>query len=268
MSSASTGIQTHGFIAKLGRTITIIRSLVIRESLTLFGAGIVGILKPFLPPTLLLFFFLLLRPLIFGRFTLETMQPVLLITGITMFFMFRSILARGLKLGKPTGPHFHFPFLKPYHLFASWGILYWNIFMLAMAALLLACFCIGVTFELTNWHYIVLGTTTLFVFSIGFGMVAWSLTVHFPFLLWPLHAFQRLFLWVSGVIIPVGSLPPSIQMYFAWNPVLNCIEMTRYGLGLNSSALFHDLSYCWLWSIALLAIGMLTSSHVERTCRK
>lgn len=68
---------------------------------------------------------------------------------------------------------------------------------------------------------------------------------------------RRPLIFISGVIFSVKGLPPDIQWYLSWNPLLHFVEGIRLYAAGHKVFMFWDLIYACLVSASMLGIGFL-----------
>lgn len=68
---------------------------------------------------------------------------------------------------------------------------------------------------------------------------------------------RRPLILMSGVIFPVTALPPAIQWYLSWNPLLQFIEGIRYFAAGHPVFMYWDLAYASVLSVAVFGIGYI-----------
>ncbi|ACL72392.1 ABC 2 transport system integral membrane protein [Thioalkalivibrio sulfidiphilus HL-EbGr7] len=62
---------------------------------------------------------------------------------------------------------------------------------------------------------------------------------------------------LSGVIIPLQTLPHQVQVYVIYNPVVHGLESLRLSFFEGYKSLPGiDLTYLWLWSLSMIALGL------------
>lgn len=66
---------------------------------------------------------------------------------------------------------------------------------------------------------------------------------------------RRPLIFISGVIFSVKSLPPDIQWYLSWNPLLHFTEGARYYAAGHQVFMYWDIDYAIIVSVAMLGLG-------------
>lgn len=246
-----------------------IHALAVRETQLLFdGKKRLGWINIYLHPLLFITGITMLRPFLFGRFSVDRLEPVLPITGILMFFMFRDLLVRSIRMGKPVNGLYNFSRVTPVRYITSLALVYWNKYMPLMTGLLLVCHELGVKIQLNNWLYAVLGPVILIAFGLGAGLFFWSFLQAYPYFTFMFTYLPMLLFWVSGLLYSATSLPVRIQWYLSWNPIFVCIEMARFGLGSDTSNFFIAPLYVALCAFISLAFGLLLANRASRIYRQ
>nr|WP_165662591.1 ABC transporter permease [Oceanimonas sp. MB9] len=103
-----------------------------------------------------------------------------------------------------------------------------------------------------------LGWTSLWALALGFALVV-SVTAHLvPEIGKIIKMLSLPLMIISGVILPLNSLPHSLLEYLMLNPIVHGLELLRasffehYHMVPGTSAL-----YLWLWILGLNALGLL-----------
>ncbi|MCL2001014.1 MAG: hypothetical protein FWG74_06230 [Planctomycetes bacterium] len=256
------------FLRRFGFRLGILRALAVRETHLLSAGSLFGWFSVYFQPFLMVAGFILIRPVIFGRFRIDSLEPVLFITSFLPFFMFTELVKKSFRFKKPLGGVFNFSTVSALDMFVTWAVVAWNRYMSLMTALIAACYLLGEKVDLSEWLYAIAGPLGLLFLGLGCGMTFWGLLLRYPYARMLLASFPRVLFWCSGILYSAVSLPPFLQEYMAWNPVFNCIEMLRFGVGLDSSSIFLRPGYAALISLAMLCLGSLLCRQGGKAYRR
>ena len=253
---------------RLDTRIRTIWALVVRDTQMLREGKRLGYFEVYWNPLLLLACFMVLRTAIRGQFSAESLEPEMLVPGFALFFIFRDLLGKGIGLGRPVSHVFHFPRITVLDYFTAHAIISWTIYIILLVVVLGFFAAFGWSFDLTQWIWLVAGVAFIFWFSLGSTLVVWSLMVRFPWLGLFLGILNRMLFWVSGVFFAPTSMPANMQVIIAWNPISQCLQMARAGLGVPTPPVFLNYTYVMICTVSLLVLGLLLALHAEKVYRK
>ncbi|MCC9168240.1 ABC transporter permease [Pontibacter harenae] len=101
--------------------------------------------------------------------------------------------------------------------------------------------------------------------GLGFGMLISAMTTKYRDLKFLVTFGVQLAMYASPVIYPLSTLPEKYQLFIAANPMSGIIEAFRFaflGTGLLN---WGYLGYSTLFTIVILAIGVITFNKVEKS---
>jgi lipopolysaccharide transport system permease protein len=102
--------------------------------------------------------------------------------------------------------------------------------------------------------------------GLGLGIIFSSLTTKYRDLKFLLQFGVQLAMYSTTVIYPLQSLPQGVARYFVLaNPMTPVIEAFRYGFLGSGSFSWLYLSYSALFAAAVLTLGILIFTRIERT---
>ena len=68
---------------------------------------------------------------------------------------------------------------------------------------------------------------------------------------------------ISGIILPISSIPEPYRQYLLFNPLLHGIEEVRLGFWHSYHTVDTSLSYLYIWVLVLLVIGFALYRALE-----
>lgn len=242
-------------------------ALLLREIQTRFGKHRIGYAWALLEPALHISILFAMRS-IMGAVTPAHVPLLLwLISGIIPFFMFRSIAT---KVAGAARGNSDLLILPPVRLMD----IIW-----ARTVMELATYCSILVFffglyaavvEPPNIHdpLRLLGEMVLLaLLGLGFGMVALVVTAVFPSTQTLLSGVLRVLYFTSGVLFSINRIPPDLQPYLYWNPLLHVFERLHAAMFISYTPLpqASDLGYALGWGLGLLLFGILLVKRFMRT---
>jgi len=101
--------------------------------------------------------------------------------------------------------------------------------------------------------------------SLGLGIIFSSMTTKYRDLSHLLGFGVRLLMYATPVIFPLSSLTGKYRLIIGANPMSPIIETFRYGFLGTGTFSWWSLGYSALWAAAMLFVGMLMFTRIERT---
>jgi capsular polysaccharide transport system permease protein len=221
----------------------VIFALVVRELQTRFGGRMIGLFWVILEPLLHITVILLMRAVLRQRFSGVMLDTVVYLTvAMIPFFMFRNIWFRVMDGARANTGLFAYRQVKPFDAFIARPIiefcLYAMVFVVMMAG-----------FGWYGYEYLpvrpleYLGVVLLFMITgFGLGLISAVLTRELPAAAIAIRLISFPLYVLSGVIIRIDNLPPEIQPYLLYNPMLHLVELSRWA---------YFPSYRPMWAINL-----------------
>jgi ABC-type polysaccharide/polyol phosphate export permease len=232
------------------------QTLIVRELRTRFGRYRLGYLWAVLEPAA----HVVLLSLIFaarGRSDLAGIDlPVLIITGIVPFLLFRSTVIRAMSAVEANSGLFGYRQVKPFDAVLARLILGGVIYLLVLALLLLGATYFGYRVAVRDPLTALAALGLLAGFAAGCGLIACALACRFeetkrvvPVLLRPLY-------FLSGVFFTLDAIPASFHGYLLWNPVLHAVELFRASTVAIRAESHGDFGFLALAALVAVFIGL------------
>jgi len=186
--------------------------------------------------------------------------------GILPYFIFQHTVNKALRAMRQNKQLFSYRQVKPLDVIVV--MTYVELFVYVLIALILIW--VGAWFfNIDGIPHLPLEVVLIFIllclFSIGSGLFcavlgarwedASTLIIQMPL---------RLLYFMSGILIPMQSLPQHLHKYMLWNPLLHAIEQIRAHTFDGYIAVGTSISYLALCTVANLFIG-LTYFSVNRS---
>lgn len=204
-------------------------ALIVRELRTRFGRYRLGYFSAVLEPiahVLLLSFIFSLR----GRGDMGGIElPVLIITGIVPFILFRTIITRAMSAVEANSGLFGYRQVKPLDAALARVVLECLIHAGVLVLLFAGAAYFGYRATVRDPLTALAALGLLTGLGAGCGLIACAFACRYevtkrivPVLLRPLY-------FLSGVFYTLEAVPAEVHVYLLWNPVLHAIELFRAG---------------------------------------
>jgi capsular polysaccharide transport system permease protein len=245
--------------------LNVINALLLRDIRVRAGKFYTGYLVIFLMPfahlgiVLVAFVFVMRRAPPFGT------DSIIFYGLSTLPFVIFVYPARQIVVGLAQNrPLLYFPRVKIIDVIVARGLLESANGMAVSGVVLLVLFLASGEFEPRDPAGIMYSLLLTLYIGVAWGAYH-SLFAHlFPF--WAL-CFNLFFplLWIaSGILINVHGLPTQFQHYFAFNPLLQCIEYIRYSYYQGYPADILDVAYVFWFATCLLALTLVLERLLRR----
>lgn len=224
MNSRTTGLPRRN---PLQVQWAVVHALFVRNLSAQFGQLRGGLVWAFAEPLMQVLLFTCLFYLR-GRHELGNIPiPMLVITGVAPFILFRQVANGGVKAFRQSDALFNYRLVQPVDPVLANGLHHFVFFVFTLAVFTTACHLLHFKIEQFLFLELFLNIALLLALALGVSMVfTVLLTVlpeakrFVPFLIRPLF-------FVSGIFFTAESLPSDIRPYFLLNPLLHVTEITR-----------------------------------------
>ncbi|MEW6133624.1 MAG: ABC transporter permease [Pseudomonadota bacterium] len=235
---------------------SVIFALFIRELRTRFGTYKGGYIWLLAEPILHIAVLMSLRSFIRDRSMYGIDFPVFIAVGVIPFILFRNITMRVMDGVDSNRGLFSFKQIKPIDTFLARALLDTMVSLSVFFLLLTGMYWFGLDVPFRD-PLPVLAIYVLLIFGgLGLGMIFCVITHYLPESKSILRLSMMPLYLMSGIILPIASLPQWLLPYLLWNPLLHAIEIMRgaffvqYHMVQGISPLFVVMS-----TLAVLAFG-------------
>ena len=181
---------------------------------------------------------------------------VWIILGMLSFFLFRRTAVQTLHARDCNKAFFAFRQVRPFDVaIARASVEAFSMFFISLTILGIAGL-FGRDVIPEDPLTVLIALTGLWLFGIGYGLVTsvgmrlvQDLGHIFQILLMPLYL-------ISGVIVPIQSIPQPYREWLLWNPLVHSIELVRIGFFPYYHTVEVSYSYLYAWVICSLILGM------------
>ncbi len=256
--------MTMGLWRAVGTQRRVVWALIVRELLVTRGSERGGYIRALTKPLTLLVMLLFVRTALINQVGLDTINPLTMVTGFLIFFMWRGITTKLMGASNTVGGVFVFPQVSLIDLFLAQSVIIAYIHAFLLAVILFLVHFLSVTIPLDSLEYVILAVLLSWLNGFGAGLFLWGLVTCVPFIRFIPNLLLRVMFWITGVFFSASSLPLHMQVLARWNPVTVCLEMARYGVGMPSHTMFLRPYYAFMSAFILIVGGLLLSRYAWR----
>lgn len=237
-------------------TITVWKALFLRECLDRFFGSRAGWAWLIIEPGIHIAF----MGWIWGMFRRNSMGgidiTVWIILGMLSFFLFRRTAVQTLHARDCNRAFFVFRQVRPFDVaIARASVEAFSMFFISLTILGIAAL-VGLNVRPEDPLTALAALVGLWLFGVGYGLVTsvgmrlvQDLGHIFQILMMPLYL-------ISGVIVPVSTIPLPYRAWLLWNPLVHGLELVRLGFFPNYHTVDVSFSYLYAWVLCSLALGM------------
>ena len=239
-----------------------------RDFVTVYKQTILGPLWFFIQPLLTTITFTIIFGNVAQLSTDGAPKIVFYMAGITLWGYFSTCLTTVSGVFNANAGIFgkvYFP-----RLIMPLTIVISNLMKFGVQFLLFICFVIYFTLQNqiqpNNWIMMTpLIIVLMALISMGIGLILSSMTTKYKDLNQLIGFGVQLFMYATPVIYPSSSVPQDYQWVVELNPLVGLFDYMRYAyLGVGEFAI-SDLVYPSIFSIVILAIGVLVFNKTQKT---
>jgi capsular polysaccharide transport system permease protein len=161
-----------------------------------------------------------------------------------------------------------YPIIKPLDLMISRIILEIFSSFIIVVATIITFICLGIDVMPRDAVQAIFGLLSAVLLGLGFGIFNGVITMILP--IWNIVyvLFLIVFWLTAGVANNPENLPIEVGRWFAWNPLLHCIEWVRGSYYLDYPTRLLDKSYVLSIGFGSLGLGLLMDRFLQKYTRK
>jgi len=186
-----------------------------------------------------------------------------LVSGFALWFIINQTVSRSITAISGNRALLTFPQVTPMDVMLARVVVITATELVAATIIIMASLAFGLQAPEPNWAVLLAALSLAALFGLGLGSLLAALNVIFPLLEKLVPMALRILFFISGVFFSVSRMPPAIQKYVAWNPILQIIEMARQGLNPHYQVAEVDPVYLVLVVLILLTLGLLLERYVR-----
>lgn len=206
---------------------SVLFALFVRELKTRFGGRWLGVFWVLLEPVAHLAILLFVVGFIRHRVLPGVEFPVFFLVGLVPFFLFKNLALRLMEAIDSNRGLFGYRQVKPIDTLISRAVLEVSIYSVVYLLMLAMLGWLGFQFIPARPLELMGVSTLLLLGAVALGLLFSVATDDLP----NARSFIRIVFmplyFLSGVILPVSLLPPSVLPWLLWNPILHGVELSR-----------------------------------------
>ncbi|MGN1394481.1 MAG: ABC transporter permease [Succinivibrionaceae bacterium] len=186
-----------------------------------------------------------------------------IMTGMLSFFLFRRTAVQVLHGIDCNRAFFAFRQVRPFDAaICKAGV---EAFSMFWVAIIIAIAFMFAGFELVPDNILIVLTALLglWLLGLGYGLVSSVMMRLVPDSGFILQIIMMPLMIISGIILPISSIPEPYRDYLLYNPLLHGIEVVRLGFWESYHTVDVSMSYLYFWTILLLVLGLALYRALE-----
>ncbi len=241
----------------------VINALLKREVTTKFGEYRLG------------FFWMLLEPLvgvlvvgvILGTIAARTVPEIpysfFVLNGMLLLKLLTGPMNTGMNAVGANQGLLVYPTVRPLDTFIARFLLQLLNTLFSFLLFCIIAMWIGIGLSFDNLDILFVCYLITWLSGCGLGLILGVVAAHFRETDKVLMVVQRPLIFVSAVLFPISVVPPGMQKYLLYNPVVHTIELSRWAMFPHYHAEGCNLTYPAVFAIIVLSVG-LTLFHGNR----
>lgn len=189
-------------------------------------------------------------------------QPWIM-TGMLSFFLFRRTAVQALHGIDCNKAFFAFRQVRPFDaVICKAGV---EAFSMFWVAIIIAIAFMFAGFELVpdNILTVLVALLGLWLLGLGYGLISSVMMRLIPDSGFILQIIMMPLMIISGIILPISTIPEPYRDYLLYNPLLHGIEVVRLGFWESYHTVDVSMSYLYFWTLLLLVIGLALYRALE-----
>jgi capsular polysaccharide transport system permease protein len=241
----------------------VIAALLQREAKKRFGNQGIGLLTAFFEPMVQVAFFGALFYAIDKQAPHGSHLMPFMISGVLTFHLFSKIMGRGMTAIDSNRTLLSYPIMQPIDPLVARTVLEAIIYVTTLIVLLVAC----VHLEMMAWpprfEYVLFGLVAAVLMGAGLATFFAALLARYGAVKKVVPLINRAAFMTSGIFFSASMIPQFAREMFLWNPMLNIVEMVRYGLFQDYPAAHFSLGYVFTVVVVTMTLGVVALQHAQ-----
>lgn len=243
--------------SSLSITLSVWRALLLREALTRITGGRVPWLWLLLEPVAHIAFLTTIMTVIGHRVVGGINAVLWIVTGLLAFFFFRRTVYQGSSSVASNAALFAYRQVRPVDTVFVRVFLEGALMLLISIIVFAGLGILGVSVSPDDPILVLLAIGGLWLLGLGIGLIFSVSTELVPetnfvltFIMMPLYI-------VSGIMVPIASIPMPYRGWLVLNPIVHGLEAARLGF----SSYYHvvpefDLAYLYVFALVAVFFGL------------
>ena len=256
-------MTTEAIVNPYKNTLMVWKALFLKDALSRFfgsrGAWAWLLIEPVAHILVMSFVYALLKKSSDGGVPIQTWIMV----GMVAFFLFRRTAVQVLHGIDCNKAFFAFRQVRPFDAALCKALV--EAFSMFWVAIVIAVAFIFSGFDLIpdNVLMIMLALSGLWFLGLGYGLVSSVMMRLVPDSGFILQIILMPLMIISGVVIPITSIPEPYRGYQMINPILHGIEELRIGFWSGYHTANVSLAYLYVWVLIFMVVGMALYRALE-----
>ncbi|MGI9273630.1 MAG: ABC transporter permease [Endozoicomonas sp.] len=237
--------------------LAVINALLRRELKTRFGQYRLGMAWALIEPVLQILVFMGLF-YFRDRTAMGGLElPIFLATGIAPFLYFKKVITQSLNAVSANRNLLIYRQVRVFDPFIARFVLEFALAFAVFCVIVAGSWWIGYKVEIISSLYFLLIYLQLSFFAFGLGLIFGVINTLYPEpgkfippLLQPL-------MFISGTFFSINELPPSVQDWLLWNPLIHAFELMRSCFSHDYDTSLVSQEYLALCTLVAMTLGML-----------
>lgn len=190
---------------------------------------------------------------------------VWIMVGMLAFFLFRRTAVQATHAVDSNRPLFAYRQVKPFDPVIARAVLEAILLAIITVILLLGAALLGHLAVPDDTLLVLAAAFGLWLFGLGYGLIAAVLMELIPEAEHVLNILMLPLYLISGVIIPVATIPVPYRDLLMLNPIVHGLELVRLGFfPYYHSAPGLSVNYLYAWALVSLFVGLLLFRRFAR----
>jgi capsular polysaccharide transport system permease protein len=148
--------------------------------------------------------------------------------GMLLIQLFLDVFMNSSNAIKKNKALFAFRQVQPISSLLATGAFYFLVKLTVYILVLAIMYFLGMEFRIDDPLSIMLNAVALWLIAMSLGLLFAILQCYVPEVSKVQSIFVRPLFFISGVFFSMQDVPPEYWHYLDWNPILHCIELSRY----------------------------------------
>lgn len=238
------------------RQMLVIGALLNREIATRFGEYRLGFFWMLFEPLLSVIIIGIIIGSIAGRTVPEIPYAFFLLNGRLLLKLFTGAMNSGINAISSNQGLLVYPTVRPLDIFIARFLYVVMTIVFSFSLFCVIGMFLGIDISLGRLDLLFVCFLLTWLMGCGFGLIFGIAAAHFNEVEKFVKILQSPLVFISAVLIPISALPESVQKILLYNPLVHTIELSRKALFPFYHAEGAELTYPFLVSIVVLALGL------------
>lgn len=257
-------LHETSFLESLAIQFRVIGALLMREIITRYGRNNIGFLWLFVEPLMMTLVIVLLWGSIRANHYSTLNIIAFMVTGYPLAMMWRNVSNRAIGAISANTSLLYHRNVRVLDTIVARMILEVAGASIAQIVIVAVLMLLNVIPPPDDIFYMLLAWMLMALFAMGLGLIICSLAVR-------IEAFGKIWGTLSFVLLPlsgafffVHNLPPQVQEYALWVPMIHGTEMFRHGYFGSTQITYENPWFIVVCTLVLLLAGLMAVRHFSK----